>query len=161
MAVNKNRLAGRAVTARDLGAILTFWNSIPGMGLNESDTIPALRAFLLRNPGLSLMVKSGNKVVGAVLCGHDGRRGYLHHLAVAAAFRGRGLGKAMVAECLKNLKILGIPRCNIFVFADDRKARGFWEKSGWKLRGDLLVMQSETREPAGCGGGCPGNCRGC
>jgi len=149
------------MTAGDLKAVLSFWKATPGIGLNESDTIPALETFLKRNPGLSLVVMSGKKPVGAVLCGHDGRRGYLHHLAVAPAYRGKGLGSSMAMECLKMLKMLGITRCNIFVFADNRKVRRFWEEGGWKVRGDLLVLQTETKVPEGCGGKCGGNCSSC
>jgi putative acetyltransferase len=149
------------MTAKDLKAVLAFWKATPGIGLNESDTIPALELFLKRNPGMSLVVTAGKKIAGAVLCGHDGRRGYLHHLAVAPAHRGRGLGRAMAGECLKILKIIGITRCNIFVFADNRKVRRFWEGDGWKVRGDLLVLQTETRAPQGCGGKCSGNCSSC
>jgi len=150
------------MTARDLKAVLEFWKGIKGIGLNESDTFPALRYFLQRNPGLSLVIMAGKKVAGAVLCGHDGRRGYLHHLAVAPAYRNRGLGSAMAVECLKKLKMMGIHRCNIFVFADNRKVRRFWEEAGWKIRGDLMVLQTATTVPEGCGGGkCPGSCRGC
>lgn len=161
MAAKKVRLQGRVMAARDLKAVVAFWKATPGVGLNESDTIPALQAFLRRNPGQSLVVTAGKKVVGAVLCGNDGRRGYLHHLAVAPSHRGRGLGSAMVGECLKVLKMQGIDKCNIFVFADDRKARRFWEGSGWKVRGDLLVLQAQTKVPQGCGGNCSGNCRSC
>ena len=149
------------MTVKDIKAVLAFWKDTPGIGLNESDTVPALESFLKRNPGLSLVVTAGKMIAGAVLCGHDGRRGYLHHLAVAPGQRGRGLGGAMVDECLKTLKMIGITRCNIFVFSDNRKVRKFWEKSGWQLRGDLLILQSETREPAGCGGKCSGNCSSC
>jgi len=147
--------------ASDLKAVLAFWKATPGIGLNESDTIPALKLFLGRNPGLSLVVTAGKKIIGAVLCGHDGRRGYLHHLAVAPSHRGRGLGSSMAEECLKTLKLSGITRCNIFVFADNRPVRRFWEGGGWKVRGDLLVLQTETRVPKGCGGGCSGKCSSC
>ena len=161
MAGKRVRMAGRSMKAGDLKAVLAFWKATPGIGLNESDTVPALQAFLKRNPGLSLVITAGKKIVGAVLCGHDGRRGYLHHLAVSPAHRGRGLGSSMAEECLKTLKLMGITRCNIFVFADNRKVRRFWEEAGWKIRGDLMVLQTPTRIPVACAGKCPGNCRSC
>jgi len=154
-------LKGRAMTVRDLSAVCAFWRAIPQVGLNESDTVPALTGYLRRNPGLSLVVTAGKKVVGAVLCGHDGRRGYLHHLAVAQKYRRRGLGRAMAGECMKSLRFQGIHKCNIFIFADGRKAGLFWEKAGWKKRSDLFMMQAETGTGPACRGNCSGECRGC
>ena len=69
-------------------------------------------------------------VIAAVLCGHDGRRGYLHHLAVDAGHRRQGLGRALVERCLARLAVAGIPKCNIFLFNDNAEGRRFWESSG-------------------------------
>ncbi|HXA14825.1 MAG TPA: hypothetical protein VNW23_06825 [Opitutaceae bacterium] len=73
----------RALTPTDYDAVFALWQASEGMGLNESDTRDAITSYLVRNPGLSLVAEVENKIAGAVLCGHDGRRGYLHHLAVA------------------------------------------------------------------------------
>jgi ribosomal protein S18 acetylase RimI-like enzyme len=80
-----------------------------------------------------------------VLCGTDGRRGYLHHLAVAAECRGRGIGGALAERCLAALAERGIVKCHIFVFAPNVLARNFWTKHGWKLRDDLVIMSKDTR----------------
>ena len=96
-----------AMTACDLDAVLALWGQTSGVGLNESDTPDRLRAYLDRNPGLSLIVRDGTRLVGAVLCGHDGRRGFLNHLAVLPEYRGRGLGRQMVETCLTALAALG------------------------------------------------------
>ena len=91
-------IAVSAMTARDLDAVLALWGQTSGVGLNESDTPDQLRAYLDRNPGLSLIARDGTRLVAAVLCGHDGRRGYLNHLAVLPEYRGRGLGRQMVVS---------------------------------------------------------------
>lgn len=131
----------RPMTIADYDAVLRLWQATEGMGLNESDTRPAIESFLLRNPGLSLVAVQDGAIVGAVLCGHDGRRGYLHHLAVAKSHRGRSLGKRLVEACLTGLRPLGIQKCNLFLFADHAAGEAFWKHLGWRHRADLQVMQ--------------------
>ena len=129
------------ITSTDLKEVLDFWSQSPGVGLNESDTIERLNDFLLRNPGLSLIVRDEDRVIGAVLCGHDGRRGYLHHLAVATDYQGQGIGTRLIDTCLANLGQLGIWKCNIFVYADNEVGAAFWRARSWIDRVDLKVMQ--------------------
>jgi len=125
----------------DYEAVWRLWQHTEGVGLNESDEREAIASYLARNAGLSCVALEGDKIVGAVLCGHDGRRGYLHHLAVARTHRKRGLGKALVAACLAGLARLCIPKCNIFLFADNVEGEAFWKHEGWTKRPDLQVMQ--------------------
>jgi putative acetyltransferase len=132
------------MTACDLEAVLGLWAQTEGEGLNESDTPEQLRAFLDRNPGLSLVARDGPRLVGAVLCGHDGRRGYLHHLAVVPGYRGHGLGRQMVETCLAALATLGILKCNIFLYADNETGQKFWDRCDWAVRNDLKVLQRKT-----------------
>ena len=73
-----------------------LWRAMPEIGLDDADTPERMESFLARNPGLSFVARDRGKLVGAVLCGHDGRRGYLHHLAVSPSHRGAGLGRALV-----------------------------------------------------------------
>ncbi|MFT3785144.1 MAG: GNAT family N-acetyltransferase [Tepidisphaeraceae bacterium] len=129
------------MTIDDYDAVVELWSRAEGVGLNESDTQPAIASFLQRNCGLSLVVEQGGRIVGAVLCGHDGRRGYLHHLAVDTDSRGCGIGRALVEKCLASLASLGISKANIFVFADNDAGQRFWRHNAWKGRTDLLVMQ--------------------
>jgi ribosomal protein S18 acetylase RimI-like enzyme len=129
------------MTAYDLDAVVTLWSEIEGVGLNESDSPDRLRAYLGRNPGLSLVVRDGEQLIGAVLCGHDGRRGYLHHLAVRPAYRKRGLARQMVETCLAALNRAGILKCNIFLYADNELGEQFWKRCGWSQRSDLQVLQ--------------------
>ncbi len=130
-----------AMTIVDFDEILEFWTGIEGVGLNESDTKQRLAAYVDRNPGLSLVARSDGQLIGAVLCGHDGRRGYLHHLAVAPSHRRHGLGAALVDQCLSKLGSIGIQKCNIFVYADNDDGSEFWRRREWRDRSDLRVMQ--------------------
>lgn len=136
------------LTFGDYAAVRALWEQSEGVGLNESDTPEAIALFLQRNPGLSLVARTADgALIGAVLCGHDGRRGYLHHLAVSRPHRGRGLGRRLVAECLARLRAQGIPKCNIFLYADNAAGRAFWLHEGWSPREDLVVLQ---RGSCGC-----------
>ena len=124
----------------DYEEAVALWREMPEIGLDDADTPEQMRSFLARNPGLSFVVRDRGKLVGAVLCGHDGRRGYLHHLAVDRAYQGAGIGRALVDRCLSALAAVGIARCNIFVFAENEEGKGFWEKTGWLTYEGLEVM---------------------
>jgi putative acetyltransferase len=142
----------RALTIADYEAVLRLWQDTEGIGLNESDSRENIAFFLARNPGLSRVAVCGAEIVGAVLCGHDGRRGYLHHLAVAKTHRKSGLGRKLVEDCLADLARQGIPKCNIFLFAANAAGEAFWKHNGWAKRADLQVMQINlTRAAQNCG----------
>jgi N-acetylglutamate synthase len=136
----------RKMTAHDCDAVLAFWQNMRGIGLDDDCDSPAgLRRYLKRNPGLSFVAHDKDLLVGAVLSGHDGRRGYLHHLAVATSHRKLGIGKALVARCFQALAKQHISKCNIFLFRSNAAGRAFWQHTGWKLRGDLSLLQKKTR----------------
>ncbi len=128
----------------DYDAVLTLWRNSPGVGLTPSDSPEAVQAFLARNPGLSLVARYAGRIVGAVLCGHDGRRGYLYHLAVAGAYRKQGVGRTLVDACLSRLAACGIQKATIFVYGHNEIGNRFWRRIGWKDRTDLVVLQRET-----------------
>ena len=140
------------MTLADFDAVRRLWQNTEGVGLNESNRRENIALFLARNPGLSRVAVDGDVIVGAVLCGHDGRRGYLHHLAVAKTQRQLGIGKQLVKACLADLARQGISKCNIFLFADNAAGEAFWQHNGWTKRADLQVMQkSLTRAAQDCG----------
>ncbi|QYM77704.1 GNAT family N-acetyltransferase [Horticoccus luteus] len=135
----------RELTPADYAAVITLWRSCPGIGLTEADSYAGTVAYLARNPGLSVVATDlTGAIVGAVLCGHDGRRGYLHHLAVAPASRRQGIGRQLVEECLARLRTAGIAKCNLFLFADNAAGRAFWLRCGWHTRLDLMLVQRAT-----------------
>ncbi|MFA5238541.1 MAG: GNAT family N-acetyltransferase [Phycisphaerae bacterium] len=121
--------------------VFSLWQSVEGVGLDkDADTRERIWIYLHRNPGLSFAAFEKGKIVGAVLCGHNGRRGYLHHLTVAEAYRNKGIGTALVDKVISKLRMLGIRKCNILVFADNAGGQEFWKKIGWTERTNLKVM---------------------
>jgi ribosomal protein S18 acetylase RimI-like enzyme len=137
----------RPMTAADYDAVIDLWRCSEGVGLGTSDTQEGIEAYLIRNPGLSQVAVAEDRIVGAVLCGHDGRRGLLYHLAVDRAYRGRGLGRRMAEKALALLREQGIHKSYIMVFHQNEEGRAFWERTGWETRTDLIPMSVplETR----------------
>jgi ribosomal protein S18 acetylase RimI-like enzyme len=144
---NPERIMEVAIRTMEIGhypAVLDLWQATEGVGLSSADNPEAIAQFLDRNPGLSAVAVEGQRVVGAVLCGHDGRRGYIHHLAVHPAYRRGGLGRALVRHCLQQLRLAGIAKCHLFVFASNDSGRAFWRATGWTERQELIMMSTMT-----------------
>jgi ribosomal protein S18 acetylase RimI-like enzyme len=125
----------------DYDKVMSLWQNTEGMGLHkQADSKKGIARYLRRNPGLSLVARDNKKIVGTVLCGYDGRRGHLYHLAVAPSHRKKGIGKVLVNQALSNLTSIGITRCTICAFAKNRAGRKFWKHTGWTQRPDLIIM---------------------
>ncbi len=119
-----------------------IWKSSPGVNLTLADTKPYIKFYLRRNPGLSFVaVDKKGKVIGTVLAGYDGRRGYIYHVTVVKNQRGKGIGSKLMEKCLAKLKKAGMERCSILVDTKNKEAKKFWEKQGWYYRKDLVMMQ--------------------
>lgn len=120
----------RQMTPRDAVRVLRFWNATPGM--RTTDTPALIRQFLRRNPGGSFVAMADGRMLGAVLGGHDGRRGTLWHLAVKPGQRRLGLGAKLTARALAVLRAQGIRRVNILVLNANTGGMRFWKRQGWK-----------------------------
>lgn len=132
------------MTINDYDEVLRLWENTPGVGVSESDSKESLEKFLSRNPCLNLVCQIDNKIIATVLCGHDGRRGYIYHVAVNSKYRLRGIGLTLVDEVLKRLRTEGIDKCHLFVFSDNFDAQDFWSNTGWELREDLLIYSRKS-----------------
>ena len=130
----------RVMEPEDYQLVHALWESCDGIGLSEADSEPNICLYLDRNPGLSYVACEGERIIGAVLCGEDGRRGYLHHLAVHPEYWRQGTGGNLVRHSLKALTQKNIHKCHLFIFSDNYEGIDFWEKEGWSLRDDLHVM---------------------
>lgn len=122
----------RALAAADLPAARRLWSQAEGVELSEGDGESDLVAYLERNPAMSFAAFSGERLVGAVLGGHDGRRGYLYHLAVSPEVRGAGIGRELVERSLAEIRRHGIQRALILVAADNDGGAAFWRRVGWE-----------------------------
>lgn len=129
------------LTPEDFAAAQALWNNSPGVNAGESRE--EFDRILARNPGLSAAARVAGRLVGAVLCCHDGRRGYLYHLAVEPACRKLGIAKAMVDRCLAQLQREGIARCSIHLLVGNDGGAAFWLRTGWRERTDLVVMAKD------------------
>lgn len=128
----------RPLTNEDYSALYALWLKCEGMGLNNVDDSPAgIARYLARNPGTSFAAEEDGALIGAIMAGHDGRRGTIHHTAVHPDYRGRGAGKALVEHALAALKAEGITKVNLVVFTRNENGNAFWEKMGFSARNDL------------------------
>ena len=136
----------RAFVASDYDAVLELWRVSDGVVLREVDSRPAVERFLSRNPGTSFVCEREGRVVGAVLCGTDGRRGFLYHLAVAPGHRRRGVGRVLVQSALQALAAAGVHKCHLMVLPSNTAARAFWKSVGWVERSDVMLMSHAAPE---------------
>lgn len=136
----------REMTTADYDEVYALWKGCEGIGLSDADSKEGIKRFLGRNPGLSYIALDGDQIVGAALCGHDGRRGYIHHLAVVKTHRKQGIGRSLVSRCMFALMQIGISKCHLFVFDDNQAAINFWEKVGWTQRVELMMMSQHLEK---------------
>src|SRR6266498_3076467 len=116
----------------DYDAAIRLWRRVEGLEIAEGDDREGLAQFLRRNRGLSRVAIDGAAIVGVALCGHDGRRGHVYHLAVDPAYQRRGLGKCLLDECLDGLRRAGVQRAIILVADDNQRGAEFWKRCGWE-----------------------------
>jgi ribosomal protein S18 acetylase RimI-like enzyme len=136
----------RQMTLDDYDEVYRLWTQTDGLSLEEGDTRDAIALYLNRNDGLCFVAVVDDRIVGTVLCGHEGRRGILRHLGVDPSFRKRGIAQSLVTECLSALARAGIRKCNTFVLESNVEGRRFWEHLGWHvLEDNYRTMQIPTR----------------
>ncbi|NMC52842.1 MAG: GNAT family N-acetyltransferase [Chloroflexi bacterium] len=125
---------------KDYDQAAAFWQRTPYIGLSSADTREAIGTFLSRNPGFSFAARDGDALAGTVLIGHDGRRGYMYHLAVAAEYRGQGIARELIRLGLDALRDAGIEKCHLFVYTDNQNALEFYRHEGWQQREELVIF---------------------
>ena len=134
----------KIMEANDYQEIFELWKDGEGIGLSNADSKENICRFLERNPSLSFVAIHNDKIVGTILCGHDGRRGYIYHLFVADLYRNKGLGRRLINRSLEKLKEQRIDKCHLFVFDQNELGKNFWINSGWTLREDIVIMSKPT-----------------
>ncbi len=128
----------RPMTIEDYESVHALWMTIKGFAIRSiDDSKEGVERFLLRNPKTSVVAELDGKIVGAILCGHDGRRGCLYHVCVHPDHRRRGIGKSMVVFCMNALKESRISKVSLIAFTANDVGNAFWKTIGWTRREDL------------------------
>ena len=126
------------MTIEDYEQVHALWMRIKGFAIRSiDDSQEGIAKFLRRNPTTSVVAIEDGKLVGAILCGHDGRRGCLYHVCVDPEYRRRGIGKTMVGFCLNALREEGINSVTLIAFTQNDIGNSFWHHVGWAEREDL------------------------
>ncbi|MCM5508008.1 MULTISPECIES: GNAT family N-acetyltransferase [Vibrio] len=129
----------RPMTIEDYDAVIRLWLQTEGMSVRDADSRENIALYLDRNPNLSFVAISEGNIIGAVLVGTDGRRGYLQHLAVLPQFRGQRIGYQLISQSINALAKIGIPKTHLFVYDDNLNAQKFYEKLGWFPRDNIRM----------------------
>ena len=128
----------RAMEIEDYDQVRSLWMTIRGFGIRSiDDSREEIARFLKRNPTTRVVAEKDGRVIGAILCGSDGRQGYFYHVCVAKALRRRGIGRDMVIYCMNALRAQRINKVALIAFTKNDAGNAFWRQIGWKHRQDL------------------------
>lgn len=127
----------RIMQISDYNAVIDLMKCTPGITVRDADSFASTARYLQRNPGLSFVAELDGDIVGCLMAGHDGRRGYLQHLVVLPKYRQRGIARTLIANCLAALAKEGIEKSHLDVLNTNKSAAAFWEHQGWTLRSDI------------------------
>ena len=137
----------RLMTIEDYNDVYRLWCNTQGMGLNTADDSRAgIEAYLSRNPNTCFVSEVEQGIAGAILAGHDGRRGFIYHLSVSAEHRGKKIGSALVERAMAALEQEGIRKVALVVFDRNEAGNAFWERLGFTKREDLIYRNKSIVE---------------
>jgi len=129
----------RMMREEDYSSLVSLWNSFPGNTMTGADSREEFNKFLSKNADYCFSAFEDRKLIGSVMAGNDSRRGYIYHLAVEESRHGKGTGTYLMNAAEKALRNAGIEKVHLFIYADNPAIR-FYEKTGWHLRSDIVVM---------------------
>ncbi|NCB73655.1 MAG: GNAT family N-acetyltransferase [Clostridia bacterium] len=137
----------RTMEIGDYERVYNLWANTPGVGLNDiDDSKEGIEKYLKRNPNTCFVAESNKKIIGSILSGHDGRRGYIYHAAVLGAERELGVGTALVEAAISALEREGINKAALVVFFSNENGNRFWENRGFIKRDDLIYRNRDLRD---------------
>lgn len=143
----KNDITIRKMTIDDYEGVYNLWINTKGMGLNDiDDSREGIGKLLKRNPNTCFVAIDKQKVIGVILSGHDGRRGYIYHTAVNDDYRGQGIGTILVENTMNALKEEGINKVALVAFHRNKIGNEFWENRGFTVREDLVYRNKALVE---------------
>lgn len=129
----------REMKPEDYDQIYSMWQITSKRALSEADSRQGIEKYLARNPGMSIVAEIDGKIVGTVLAGHDGRRGFIHHMAVMPQFRRHGIGKKLAKAATDKIFEDGIDKIHIFCYQNNETGQSFWRDFGFEKREDVFV----------------------
>lgn len=137
----------RAMTIDDYDKVYALWLSCKGMGLNDlDDSKEGIARFLERNPKTCFVAKESGELVGVIMAGSDGRRGYIYHTAVSPSYRRQGIARELVEAVLNALQALQINKAALVVFGRNSGGNAFWESMGFTVREDIIYRNKALTE---------------
>ena len=137
----------RTIHVDDYDRLYALWLSCTGMGLNNlDDSREGIARYLRRNPDTCFVAAVDGCIAGAILSGHDGRRGYIYHTAVHPEYRRRGIASALVEAAVDALQKCGIHKVALVVFGRNADGNAFWESAGFSSREDLVYRNKAISE---------------
>ncbi|MEJ2248376.1 MAG: GNAT family N-acetyltransferase [Candidatus Lokiarchaeota archaeon] len=123
----------------DYSVVLKIWKET-SITITSSESKEEVERMLLRNPNLCLIGKLEDKIIAVVFGGFDGRRGYVHHLAVIPEYQGKGYGRKIMEELVKRFRDMKVHKLHLFVEKRNQDVINFYENLGWEVRNDLEMM---------------------
>lgn len=129
----------RCMQVSDYDGVMDLWRSCEGLLLREADSKTGIERYLERNPGLSFVAFDDGAIIGSIMAGHDGKRGYIQHLAVAREARRQGIGSRLIELCLDALMSQGIVKAHVHVLKDNPSGHHYWIARGWIERADTQL----------------------
>ncbi len=137
----------RKMNMNDYSGVYDLWMHTSGMGLNDlDDSLEGIEKYLKRNPETCFVAVEDNRIVGVIISGHDGRRGYIYHTAVAVDMRKQGIGKKLVRYAMSALEQEGIYKVALVAFEKNELGNAFWEHQGFAVRTDLIYRNKNIRD---------------
>ena len=128
----------REMKMEDYEQVRALWMTIHGFGIRSiDDSKEGVSRFLRRNPSTSVVAEANGRIVGAILCGHDGRRGCFYHVCVHEDYRQKGIGKGMAVFAMRALQKEQINKVSLIAFKKNEVGNHFWKSVGWTFREDL------------------------
>jgi len=135
----------RIMTINDYEQVYHLWLNTPNIGLNDiDDSKDGIAKYLTRNPNTCFVSEKDDEIIGVILCGNDGRRGYIHHMAVAQNEQRSGVGTALLDAAMSALEREGITKAALVAFETNKEGNSFWEKQGFTTRPDLVYRNKEV-----------------
>ena len=132
---------------QDYDDVRALWMTIRGFGIRAlDDSREDIERFIRRNPTTSVVAKAGNRIIGTILCGSDGRQGALYHVCVAKEYRRRGIGTQMVGFCMHQLRYMGINKVSLIAFTNNEAGNAFWNKIGWTKKTNVNYYEFVLNE---------------